>query len=268
MTIFGTLTVAKQGLTAQGRAIQVTSNNIANVNTPGYTRQRPVFEPITPSSLPGGFPLGGGAELNRIQRVVDAALDAQLRRERQGLASDTEIESGLARIEGIFEALGGSGLSAALSEFFASLNDLANRPHESTVRETVVQSASTLADMIRDTDRRLSQLQLDTNQKIDQKVTEINPIALNIAELNREITAKEVGGNAVASSLRDRRGQLLEELGEKIDFTSFERDDGEIAVFVGGGFLLVDGEFAGRLRSQQLHLPVLPEETRRHDHSA
>ena len=248
MSIFSTLTIGKQGLLAQARAIQVTSNNIANVNTPGYTRQRAVFEPAAPTYVRGGVPLGGGVEIAEVQRIVDAALDAQIQRERQELAFDSSIEAGLTRIEGIFEELGGTGITAALSQFFASLNDLASNPSEAAMRNQVMQSAISLADLIRDADRRLFQLQVDANQQIAQHTTEINEIAANIAELNREIFQKEVGGGAVASSLRDRRSQLLEQLGEKIDFTSFEREDGQIAVFVAGGFLLLDSEAAGGLQ--------------------
>jgi flagellar hook-associated protein 1 FlgK len=246
MSIFDTLTIGKQGLLAQGRAIQVTSNNVANVNTPGYTRQRPVFEPVAPSFLPSGFPVGGGTDVNTIERIADAALDAQLQRERQVLSYNDALEAGLTRIEGIFEELGGTGITAALQGFFKSLNDLAVNPQETAVREGVVQAAKSLADLIRDADRRLTQLGIDQNQKVEQIAGEINTLAKNIAALNRQIFQKEAGG-AVASSLRDRREELLRELGERVDFTTFERDNGQIAVFVAGGFLLVDDEVAGGL---------------------
>ena len=247
MSLFTTLGIGRQSLLSQSRAIQVTSNNIANVNTPGYTRQRPIFEPISPGFSPDGFGSGGGVEVSRIERIVDSAIDAQLQRERQELSFDGSMEAGLSQIEGIFEELGGTGISAALTQFFGSLHDLANNPSDPSIRNQVIQKAITLTDSIRDADRRLEQMQADANGKVSQIVDEINGIARNIAELNRQIFQKEVGGVATASALRDRRSQLLDQLGQKIDFTSFERDDGQIAVFVAGGFLLVDKDAAGRL---------------------
>ncbi len=247
MSIFDTLGIGKQGLLSQARAIQVTANNIANVNTPGYTRQRPVFVPVAPTSTRGGVPLGGGVEISDVQRIANAALDAQLQHERQELAFQNGIEAGLARLEAIFQELEGTGISATLAQFFANLNDLASNPDQLTIRSQVVESAITLSDMIRDTDRRLHQLQLGANQQVAQLTTEISEIASDIAQLNRQIFAREVGSAATASSLRDERNQLVAELGQRIDFTSFERDDGQIAVFVGGGFLLVDSDFAARL---------------------
>ena len=247
MSIFDTLGIGKQGLLSQARAIQVTANNIANVNTPGYTRQRPVFVAVAPTDTRGGVLLGGGVEIKDIRRLADAALDAQLQHERQELAFQRGIEQGLGRLEGIFHDLDGTGITATLAQFFATLNDLASNPDELSIRNQVVESAVTLADLIRDTDRRLHTLQVDTNQQVAQLTTEINEIAVDIAQVNRRIFEQEVGGGATASALRDQRGELLKELGQRIDFTSFEREDGQIAVFVGGGFLLVDNEFAARL---------------------
>ncbi len=249
MSIFGTLTIGKQGLLTQARAIQVTANNIANVNTPGYTRQRPIFVPVPPTFTRAGVSLGGGVELSDIQRIADAALDAQLQRQRQELAFQNGIDRGLARIEGIFQELEGTGIVATLEQFFKSLNDLASNPNEPSVRNQVVQSAITLADLIRDADRRLFQLQTDANQQITQFTGEINQIAADIAQINHKILEQEVGESASANALRDKRDQLLAQLGEKIDFTSFERDDGQISVFVAGGFLLVDNDLAASLEA-------------------
>jgi flagellar hook-associated protein 1 FlgK len=248
VSIFSTLGLGKLALLAQQRAIQVTSNNIANVNTPGYTRQRAVFQSLAPSFLPEGFPLGGGVDVPRVERMVDESIDAQLQQERSAQGFDVAREAGLARIEGVFEELGDGGIGAALTRFLGAFSDLEDRPGDPTVRQNVVQTAGTLVNLIQDADRRLAAMQLDANQQVEQAVREINQIAGNIAELNRAIFAKEGEGNgAVASALRDERSQLLEALAEKIDFASFERDDGQIAVFVGGGFLLVDDDQAATL---------------------
>lgn len=250
MSIYGTLGIGRMGLLSQERAIQTSSNNIANVNTPGYTRQRAVFRSVASSFLPDGFPTGGGVEVSTVQRIVDATVDAQLRNELQGLAFDTEREAGLARVEGIFEELGGTGINSALSSFFGSLNDLANDAGNSTAREALVQNAQTLVDLIRNADSRLSQMQIDADDVLTRASTEVNDIASGIARLNVQIFSKEAGTDVDASALRDSRDQLLKELADKIDFTTFEKPNGQIAVFVAGGFTLVDEEMAAVLSTQ------------------
>ncbi len=249
MSILSAFNTARSSLLAQSRALSVASNNVGNVNTPGYTRLRPIFETIPGSS--GGLSVGGGASIESIQRVVDATIDLQLQRERQELSYDAEIERGLTSIEGIFEELGGTGISGALSEFFASLGDLANNPANSTVRESVLQAAKNLTSLIHDADRRLDQRQIDANNQLQQSVTEVNAITADLAELNGQIFRVESSGSgAEASALRDRRAALLADLAEHVGFTFFERPDGQISVFVGGGAVLVDDDVSAQLLVQ------------------
>ena len=257
MSIFGVLHIAKDGLLAHQRAISVTSNNIANVNTPSYTRQRAIFSP-TSVSFVNGFPLSGGVSIIDVERVADAALDAQLLREQEALAFNEQRELGLARLEGIYEELGETGISSAFSSFFQAIQDLSLNPAGTVERETVVEAALSLTERIRSTDARSAQLQTDANSSIVQIANEINDLANEIADLNRQIFRTE-GTGATASALRDSRNEALRSLGEKIDFTFFERDDGQIAVFVGGGFILVDSGQAGSLQLQPRGTGTNPE---------
>ena len=249
MSILSAFNTARSSLLAHSRALSVTSNNIGNVNTPGYTRLRPIFVPVSSSSA--GLPVGGGATIQSIQRVVDATIDLQLQRERQELSYDTEIERGLASIEAIFEELGGTGITAALSDFFASIGDLANDSGDPTVRESMLQAAQNLTSIIHDTDRRLAQQQIDANNQLSQSITEINAIATDLAQLNGQIFRVESGGQGTeAPALRDRRTALLADLAEHIDFTFFEKADGQVSVFVAGGAVLVDDDVAAQLLVQ------------------
>jgi flagellar hook-associated protein 1 FlgK len=246
MSIFGTFTIGKQALVSHQRAVQVTSQNIANVNTEGYSRQRPVFESISPTPLPSGYPLGGGVALTRVERLADEFLDSQVRREGQELAYDAALGKGLSRLEAIFSELDGNGIDAAVTRLFSSFQDLADHPDDPTVRTAAVQAGASLTALLNDADRRLTQIAADENGKVEQLVTEVNQLASEIAEVNNRIFLLEAEEQS-AASLRDRRGQLLEQLAEKIDFTSFERDDGTVSVFVGGGFFLVDAEASAEL---------------------
>ena len=246
MSLFDSLNIGRVALLTQQRAIQTTGRNIANVNTPGYARQRPIFAPIPAVFGGDGLPRGGGVELVEVERVVDLSLEAQLQREQSQLSFDTAFESGLSRIEGALDEIAGTGLTSRLDRFFKTLGDVANDPSDLTTREAAVQAADELVSQIRATDLRLEQLEVDLNGQLDRTTQEINEIATEVAQLNQRIREQEFGASGT-SELRDRRTFLLGQLGEKIGFTSFERADGTAAVFIGGGFVLVDGEVSARL---------------------
>ncbi len=249
MSILAAFNSARSSLRAQTRALSITANNIGNVNTPGYTRLRPIFVPIPESS--DGIGLGGGVSIDSVQRVVDVTLDLQLQREREQLAYDEHIEQGLSGIEGILAELGGTGIGAALDHFFASLGDLANDPENPGVRQSVLQAARSLISPIREADRRLAERQIDANNQIAQSVAEVNTILQGIAQLNSQIFRIETGGTGdAASALRDRRAQLLSDLAQHVDFSHYERPNGQIAAFLSGGALLVDSEMAAGLATQ------------------
>jgi flagellar hook-associated protein 1 len=248
MSLFDSLNIARTALLTSQRAIQTTGRNIANANTPGYARQRPIFAPI-PSVFGGdGLPRGGGVELREVERVVDLNIEAQLQREQSQLSFDTAIEGGLARLEGALDELSDTGFSNRLDGFFNALNDVANDPSDLTTRETAIQRADELASQLRATDLRLEQLETDLNGQLSRTTDEINEIASEVAGLNQRIREQEFGSSGT-SELRDRRTFLLSQLGEKIDFTTFEREDGTAAVFIGGGFVLIDGEVSARLET-------------------
>jgi flagellar hook-associated protein 1 FlgK len=245
VSIFSTFSIGKQGLLSHQRAIQVTSRNVANVNTPGYSRQRAIFDPIQGQFGPDGFALGGGVNVRDVQRIVDLNVEQQLQREQITFAYDETLEKGLSRIEAIFDELGDAGLSKTLDKFFSAINDLANNPASTAVRDSVVGAAQTLLSQISSADARLNQVALDANAQISRDVDEINSLARSIATTNQSIARLEIG-SGTASEQRDVRAQLLQELGKKIDFTYFEREDGTIAVFA-AGFLLVDGDTTAQL---------------------
>src|SRR5262245_2960087 len=149
MSLFDSLNIARTGLLSQQRAIQTTGRNIANVNTPGYARQRPIFSPIPAVFGGDGLPRGGGVQLLEVERVVDLNIEAQLQREQSQLAFSNSLEGGLSRIEGTLDELSDAGLSTRLDSFFKSLSDVANDPSDLTTREAFVQNADSLAGQIR-----------------------------------------------------------------------------------------------------------------------
>lgn len=248
MSILGLFRIGKEALLAQQRAMNVTSNNIANANTPGYSRQRAIFTPTEPVDA-GGIPIGGGVRIREVERITDQALNNQLLREHQQLAFDQRMSTGLSRIEGVFGEVEDSGISSSLGELFQAVQDLSNNPSGNVERQLVVQRATSLGDLIRSTNDRLTSLQNDANQSIDSVVREIDTLATQIGNMNRQIFLRE-GSGKTAAALRDQRDQLMTQLSEKVDFTSFERSDGQVAIFVAQGLFLVDGSSVGQLRAQ------------------
>lgn len=246
MSIFDALNVGKLGLLTSQRAVSVVANNVANASTPGYTRQRANLEPLRQTLGAGGVAQGGGVIVGEVQRLVDQALLHQLQAETQRQSRQSDLETGLARVEAVLGDLAGSGISGALGVFFASVEDLANAPESSTARRAVIEGARALVERIAEADQRLVQIQNDADQAIRQGAIEVSRIAQDIADLDRQISQSEVGG-ATASALRDQRDQLLRELAGHVDFTTLERPDGSFAVYLGSGFPLVEGQNAAQL---------------------
>jgi len=260
MSLLDATNAARTGVLAHQRALQTTGQNIANINTEGYSRRRPIFTPIASVFEADGIPKGGGTRILRVERIVDQSIQSQLERERSTKSYNETVEVGVERIEGILGELGGTGLNDSLDQFFGALNDLADGPSDFATRETVVLFGQNLVSQIQTADIRLQQLETDTNDDITRTVEEVNEITRELASLNRGIRDQEFGTTS-SSELRDRRSILLEELGERIDFTAFERDDGSLAVFIGGGALLLDGDARADLTTSTVQPTALAQPT-------
>src|SRR5262245_54724637 len=173
MSLFDSLNIARTGLLSQQRALQTTGRNIANVNTPGYARQRPIFAPIPAVFGGDGLPRGGGVELREVERVVVLNIEAPLQREQSQLSFDNTHDGGRSRIVGTFVDNSDAGRRKRLDAFFKSLGDVANDPSDVTTREAFVQSADSLASQIRATDLRFEQQETDLNTQIGRTTEDI-----------------------------------------------------------------------------------------------
>ena len=148
--LFGTLDVAGRGLLVAQQGINTTSNNIANVNTPGYSRQRQQVVASLPIDRPNGN-IGTGAEQTSVDRVVDAFVQAQIIKQN-GSSSSTDMQaSALTRIEEVFNEQQGRGIGDALSSLYDAFSDLAAAPEPGAPvqRETLRAAAQTTIDVIR-----------------------------------------------------------------------------------------------------------------------
>lgn len=241
MSLNSLLSIARTALTTHQRAVGVTAHNIANSQTPGYTRQRLDVRAGQPLRTPWGT-IGSGVTDVGVTRLRDTLLDAALRREAGQFGSGAAARDLLGQVEGIFGEPSDRGLAAELDAFFAAFADLSANPSNLAARTMVQHAGEGVARQLGGLSTRLGQVRLDAIEQLRGMVHEVNAIAQEIAALNGEIRA--AGGAArSAPDLVDRRDQLLDELAALAGARAIPRADGSVAVSL-GQMLLVDGTTA------------------------
>jgi flagellar hook-associated protein 1 FlgK len=237
--LFGLLSIGAGALLSQQRAISVTGNNIANVNTPGYSRQRLNMETNLPVDSPVGL-VGFGVQTTTVERVYDRFLGVQVNNESANLGRWEAQKGSLERVEVVFDESGGYGLNQALSDFWNSWQDLSMNPSGTVERSVVAAKSQALADTIRQKYADLEQAQADIDAAVRSGIEDINRLTAEIADLNRKIASTESGGTVNANDYRDSRDLALKQLSEIIGINSFEDSDGQVVVSVGSGRTLVE----------------------------
>jgi flagellar hook-associated protein 1 len=222
--LFSIFNVGTRGMSAQQTAINVTSHNIANANTEGYSRQRATLETTRPFGMPslnnavGPGQIGTGVQVSAIQRVRDSFLDYQVRTETSTYGQFSAKDKFLSEVESIFNEPSETGISTLVGKFFDSWQTLAGNPQSSNTRTIVVQQAASLADALNQTSTQLEKLQKNANDVINSTVFEANDILDQISQLNQQIVGVKVSGQ-MPNDLMDRRDQLIDSLSSKFNFT-------------------------------------------------
>jgi flagellar hook-associated protein 1 FlgK len=229
------MNIAKDTLLSHSSAINITGSNIANVNTPGYSRLRPVF-----ASVGGATELQFGVQVTDAERICDRYIDAQLAQQAQESGYADTRKSTLERVEGIFNEAEGSGLNEALSEFWNAWNDLAKNPTGQVEKDALVSVSENLASMLQQKAQQLDDVRTDINSSIADTITQLNSCINDIAEFNDKIVMIQNGGGN-ASDLLDKRQESLKELGSLIDFNYVEDASGAVNVYLSNGKPLVQG---------------------------
>ncbi len=230
------LNVAKDALLTQQYAIDVTSHNIANVSTDGYSRQTAVINPKMAAPY-GGFIFGRGVELNDIIRNTNEFIEKRLQSGQSDLNYVSEQGIYMNVLETIFDESSSSSLSSQFDEFWAAWNDLANNPSGIPERNILVENATLLSESFNNLYSDIGRMTNEINNSIKTGVDNINDILTKIADINMKIVAIETSGNA--NDLRDQRNNLVSELSGYMEVNTYEYDDGNIVVTTGKGFTLV-----------------------------
>jgi flagellar hook-associated protein 1 FlgK len=233
--LFTSLTTSARALDAQRLALDVTGQNIANVNTPGYTRRVVDFAAVPPNTR---FSAGGGVSVTDIRSQRDVLIERRLEQETTAAQRETALADAL----GVLElSLGSSGaIDSRLSAFFDSFARLADSPMSPVARQDVVVQGGNLAAAMRQTADRVAQARRDTNVRVGATLDEINALASRIATINDRMGAAAVDGADL--HLADEQTELVRQLAELTDIRVLRRQTGGLDIDIADGRPLVVGE--------------------------
>ncbi len=235
--IFGILNTAKLGLLSQQLAIEVTGQNIANVQTEGYSRQEVKFEATTPRSFSLGQ-LGTGVRVAGIERSHDEFLFSQILSEGDTLGRFQVRKDVFDQLEILLSENNGQSLNLTLSSFFSAIQDVSGNPTGLPERSSMLAEAQNLASVFNNLGESLFQIQRNLDATISVEVAKINSLTEEIAALNQAIHANEPTTFS-ANDLRDKRDQKVKELSELIDLNFVDEQDGQISITLNDGTPLV-----------------------------
>lgn len=232
------LNTVMRALLTQQQALDLTSQNVANANTEGYTRQRVHMEAVAPVGIP---PVGGGVNVQSIERIRDQFVDFQIRLESGSEGEYRMRSESLALAEISLSEPGDGGLLHLMDAFFNSWRDLANAPEETTARQAVIEAGSALAFSAQRANSSFTALQEDANARISALVDEVNSLAAQVARLNQQIMSQRVAGDP-ASELSDQRDLALDRLAQITNLQVIEQESGQTDLFVSGRALVLSNK--------------------------
>jgi flagellar hook-associated protein 1 FlgK len=239
MSISAIFNTASSSLAAQRAAIDVTSENISNVNTDGYSRQRVIMESSATTSV-NGFPLGGGVFVTAVQRFYDSLINKQIN-DGSSLQGNNESKlQTLQQVEPYLNEISGNAIGDAMQGLSDAWQGLSINPAGVSERQTVIGKAQVLVDTFHQVSDGIVNAQNFADLSLSAVATDITSKGKEIAELNIQIRTTElVSGNA--NELRDRRDLLLQELSKSAGISYTEQPDGMMDVKLLGGETLVSG---------------------------
>ncbi|HEY4213901.1 MAG TPA: flagellar hook-associated protein FlgK [Steroidobacteraceae bacterium] len=227
-------------LQAFQRSLDVISNNISNVATPGYSRQTASLVTNPAQQYGNGF-VGSGVSVNTITRTYNEYLAGQVRTSNTSYQRSNEFATDAAQVDNMF-ADPTTGLSAGLQKFASAVQDMANSPSTSAPRQVVLSQAQALAQQLQGYTSQLQTYSDQVDQRIQSTANDISGIAKSIAQLNSQI-ALAAGSGQPPNDLLDQRDQLLNQLSQDVNVSTSTQDN-QVNVYIGNGQPLVIGATA------------------------
>lgn len=238
MSLFGLFDIGKSTIFSSQTALNVISNNIANVNTPGYSRHEAILEIANPVQIKGNY-IGRGVGSVEIRRHYDKFLNLQLIGQNQSYGRSYSIDRGLSYIEQVFNEAQDLGLQNPLQNYFNAWQEVSSNPESQPQRTSLLQTAGSLVQTAQQMESDIKDTLKYINEDIANVATNINSLTSQIAEINGRVAELEAGlSNEEATYFRDERDRLLYELAELTEYTSYEDSNGYVTVLVGGKTLV------------------------------
>lgn len=243
MSTFSGISTALSSLIAQRQAINVAAQNLANVNTVGYTRQRANMTSIAGTDSAAFFSktdgVGNGVRINSIDRLADAFVDARLRSAAGSAGYLLARAEGYVMLENSFGEGAGAkdALSAQLGQMWNAWQEAANNPAEASNKSVLLTQSQQVVDKLHSLSQAISTQWKNTYSATSALVAQVNSTATSIADLNTKILALQANGQP-AGELQDLRDQLITQLSDAVGATTSTRPDGQIDVMVGGNALV------------------------------
>lgn len=257
---FTGINISSRGLYVSQAGMSVTTNNISNANTDGYSRQSVNQTAVGAAAIYSGSSiLGNGSQITSVDQTRDARLDQRYWQENTRLGDWETKSSALTEMESVLDiSTSDSGFSTTFDDFYSALEDLAKDPSDSSTRTTVKETGQAICQYLNETSQRLTSLREDENNSISTTVDEINSYTQQIADLSDRISQAATTG-ANANDLKDQRGVLIDKLSKLTDISVTEcvtnkQADGienkTLKISINGS-TLVDGDQAKELQVVQ-----------------
>src|SRR6187431_389616 len=240
--LFSMMNRAVRALDAQRYGLDVAGQNINNVNTPGYVRRTAELAESFPSDP---FGPGGGVDVVAVTSARAPLVQARLRYEEPSAAREQAVAEHLGVVES-YLGQPGTSLDESLSRFYNTYASLAQNPTSSAARQQVIVEGQALTRAFDAIDGQLRSEQVITDREIRSNVAQVNALASQLADINRQISQTEPQNSA---GLIDQQAVVITELGKLVDVHIVERNDGSTDVQVGNGRALVLGDRAYELQA-------------------
>ncbi|MFZ0284595.1 MAG: flagellar hook-associated protein FlgK [Terriglobales bacterium] len=245
-SLYGALSIATGALGAEQGALDATTNNVANVNTPGYSRLQPVLTESSPIVV-GSVTYGTGVSLEKLQSLRDPILQMRIQEETQQQGQLNASLTAMQQAQVQFTTSTGD-IGTEISNFFSSLNQISTDPTDLALRQGALTAAGNLATAFNNVANTLASQQSNLDLNVTQDVGQINVLTGQIAALNTQISELQ-GVNQDASALVDQRDVLIGNLSNLVDVSSIQSDNG-LTLTTSNGTALVVGEQSFALGTQ------------------
>ena len=235
------LSTSVSGLLAFQQALDVTSNNIANASTPGYSVETANLTP-SPGQFTGSGYVGSGVMVQSITRAYNAQLTQQVRSSQSSYSSYNSLATQAQQIDNMLSD-STTGLSASLQSFVNALQSVSSSPTSTSARQAMLSQGTALAQQLQTYDSQIGQYSAQLESQIGTDVNQINTLASNIATLNQQIAAATASGQT-PNQLLDQRGTLVDKLSQYIGVSTLPQANGSEDIYIGNGQALVSGAVA------------------------